>query len=94
MTQNADSAYKKTAHDQKLTAPLLAWNTRKRLFVVLGLKDFTATIVAVRTDVVAHMRFTGGWLDCQLRSNQEIVRTVHAPLGWGFFILLNGHDNS
>jgi hypothetical protein len=40
------------------------------------------------------MRFTGGWLDTQLRRDQEVVRTVHAALGWGLLILLNCHDDS
>jgi hypothetical protein len=40
------------------------------------------------------MRLTGSRLDTQLRSNQKVMRTVHATLGWGLFILLNSHDNS
>ena len=65
-----------------------------RLFVVLGLQYFAAAIKAVRADMVTHMRFTGSRLDCQLRSNQEIVRTMHAALGWGLLILLDSHDDS
>jgi len=66
----------------------------RRLLVVLGLEYFTATIEAVWADVVTQVRFAGGWLDTQLRRNEEIVRTVHAALRWGLLILLNCHDNS
>jgi hypothetical protein len=67
---------------------------KRRLLVVLGLEDFTTTIEAVRADVVTQMRFTSGWLDTQLWSYQEIVRTVHTALRWGLLILLNCHDDS
>jgi hypothetical protein len=41
--------------------------------------------------VVTAMNFTRRWLDCQRRIAQGIMRTVHATLRWGFFILLNSH---
>jgi hypothetical protein len=66
----------------------------QRLFVVLGLEHFTAAIKAVRADVMTHMRFTGSRLNRQLRSNQKIVRTMHAALGRRLLVLLNSHDNS
>jgi hypothetical protein len=66
----------------------------RRLLVVLGLEDFTATVEAVRADVVTQVRLTGGGLDTELRHDQEVVRTMHAALGWGLLILLNCHDNS
>ncbi|NYE59384.1 hypothetical protein FHW58_000536 [Duganella sp. 1224] len=66
---------------------------KRRLLVVLGFQDFATTVEAVRADVVTQVGFTGGWLDRQLRSNQEIVRTVHTALRWGFFVLLNCHVN-
>jgi len=69
-------------------------NARRRLLVVLGLENFTATVEAVRADVVTQVRFTGGWLDTQLRRDQEVVRAVHTALGWGLLILLNCHDDS
>jgi hypothetical protein len=69
-------------------------NTRRRLLVVLGLEHFTATVETVWADVVTQVRFTGGWLGTQLRRDQEVVRTVHAALGWGLLILLNCHDDS
>jgi hypothetical protein len=59
-----------------------------------GLEDFTTTVEAVRADVVTQVGFTGGWLDTQLWSYQEIVRTVHTALRWGLLILLNCHDDS
>jgi hypothetical protein len=68
--------------------------TRTRLLVVLGLQDFATTVEAVRADVVTQVGFTGGWLDCQVWGNQEIVRTVHTALRWGLLILLNCHDDS
>jgi hypothetical protein len=67
---------------------------RRRLLVVLGLEDFTATVETVRADVVTQVGFAGGRLDCQVWCNQEIVRTVHAALGRGLLILLNCHDDS
>jgi hypothetical protein len=66
----------------------------RRLLVVFGLQDLATTVETVRADVVTQVRFAGGWLDCQVWCNQEVVRTVHTALRWGFFILLNSHDNS
>jgi hypothetical protein len=66
----------------------------RRLLVVFGLEDFTATVETVRADVVTQVRLAGGWLDTQLWCDQEIVRTVHTALRRGFLILLNSHDNS
>jgi hypothetical protein len=66
----------------------------EELLVVFCFQYFTTAIKTVRADMVTHMRFTSSWLDSQLRSNQEIVRTMHAALGWGLLILLNSHDNS
>jgi len=56
-----------------------------------GLDDFAATIKAVGADMVTQMRFAGGRLDGQRRIGQKIVRTVHAALGRGFFVLLDSH---
>jgi hypothetical protein len=70
------------------------WSSKSdRLLVVFGFQDFATTVKAVRADVVTQVGFTGGWLDAQLWSNQEIVRTVHTALRWGFFVLLNCHVN-
>jgi hypothetical protein len=66
--------------------------TRRRLLVVLGLQYFATTVETVRADVVTQVRLTSRRLDTQLRSNQEIVRTVHAALRRGLLILLNCHD--
>jgi hypothetical protein len=66
--------------------------TRRRLLVVLGLQYFTTTVETVRADVVTQVRLTSRWLDTQLWSNQEIVRTVHTALRRGLLILLNCHD--
>jgi hypothetical protein len=68
--------------------------TRRRLLVVLGLQDFATTVKAVRADVVTQVGFAGRRLDCQVRCNQEIVRTVHTALRRGLLILLNCHDDS
>ena len=37
------------------------------------------------------MDFTGRWLNSQRWVGQKIVRTMHAALGRGFLVLLNGH---
>jgi hypothetical protein len=65
-----------------------------RLLVVLGLQDLAATVEAVRADVVTQVGFAGGWLDSDVWRHEEVVRTVHAALGWGLLILLNCHDDS
>jgi len=89
------SIKKKRRDAEKYVAPLSSYSKiKRRLLVVLGLENFTATVEAVRADVVTQMRFTRGWLDTQLRRDQEVVRAVHTALGWGLLILLNCHDNS
>jgi hypothetical protein len=89
------SQKKKRRHALTYVAPLFRVKTAKRrLLVVFGLEDFTTTVEAVRADVVTQVGFTGGRLDTQLWSNQEIVRTVHTALRWGLLILLNCHDDS
>jgi hypothetical protein len=87
------SAYEKTAPSQTF-APLFCPNNDGRLFVVFGLQDFAATIVAVRADVVTQMRFTRGRFDCERRNAQVVVGTMHTALGRGLLVLLNGHDDS
>jgi hypothetical protein len=67
---------------------------KRRLLVVLGLEHFTATVETVRADVVTQVRLASGRLDSQVRRDEEVVRTVHAALGRGLFILLNCHDDS
>jgi hypothetical protein len=66
--------------------------TRRRLLVVLGLQYFTTTVETVRADVVTQVRLARRWLDAQLWSNEEIVRTVHTALRRGLLVLLNCHD--
>jgi hypothetical protein len=56
-----------------------------------GLDDLTATVKAVGADMVTQMRFTRGRLNGQRRVGQKIVRTMHATLGRGLFVLLNSH---
>jgi hypothetical protein len=86
---------KSGATQEKYVAPLSSYSKiKRRLLVVLGLEDFTTTVEAVRANVVTQVRLTGGWLDTQLRRDQEVVRAVHAALGWGLLILLNCHDDS
>ncbi len=41
--------------------------------------------------MVTQMRFTCRRLDSQRRGDQEVVGAVHATLGRGFLVLLNGH---
>jgi hypothetical protein len=86
---------KSGATQSEYVAPLYSYSKiKRRLLVVFGLEDFTTTVEAVRADVVTQVRFTGGWLDTQLRRDQEVVRAVHTALGWGLLILLNCHDDS
>jgi hypothetical protein len=87
------SAYEKTAPSQT-PAPLSRHNNDRRLLVVFGLQHFATTIIAIRANVVAQMRFTGGGLHRKRRRAKMIVRTVHTALGRGLLILLNGHDDS
>jgi hypothetical protein len=65
------------------------------LFAPLGfgfvLQNLTATVKAVGADVVAQVNFTGGGLHGGTWGGQGVVRTVHAALGRGLFVLLNGH---
>jgi hypothetical protein len=84
----------KAAPRQQSTLHRFHDTTKRRLLVVLGLEDFTATVETVRADVVTQVRFTSGRLDSQVRGDEEIVRTVHAALGRGLLILLNCHDDS
>ena len=57
----------------------------------LGLDDFATTVKPSRADVVAQVDFAGGGLYRDPGHDQGVVRTVHAALGWGFFVLLNCH---
>jgi len=82
------------APDRQLNAPLGTVCKNRDLLVVLGLENLFATIETVRADVVTHVRLAAGRFNRQLRGNQKIVRTMHATLGRGLFILLNSHDNS
>jgi hypothetical protein len=63
------------------------------LFVVFGFEHFATTVKTVGADVVTQVHFT---VRCcgQGCAGQGVVRTVHATLGWGFLVLLNGHDDS
>jgi hypothetical protein len=69
--------------------------TADGLFGPLGfgfvLQHLTTTVKAVGADVVAQVNFTGGRLHAGAWGGQSVVRTVHAALGRGLFVLLNGH---
>jgi hypothetical protein len=41
--------------------------------------------------MVAQMYFASAGIHRQWRGGQGIMRTVHAPLGWGFLVLLDCH---
>jgi hypothetical protein len=66
----------------------------KAVLVGLGLDNFFSAIVTAGADMVTQVWLAGGGLNCQRRTGQKIVRTVHATLGWGLLILLNCHGNS
>jgi hypothetical protein len=55
------------------------------------LQNLTTTVKAVGADVVTQVDFTGGGLHGGTWGGQGVVRTVHAALGRGLFVLLNGH---
>jgi hypothetical protein len=57
----------------------------------LVLQHLATTVETVGADVVAQVNLAGGWLNRDARHIQSIVRTVHATLGGGFFVLLDGH---
>jgi hypothetical protein len=56
-----------------------------------ALCNFLATVVTGGAYMMTQMHFTGRRLNSQRRIGQKIVRTMHAALGRGFFVLLNGH---
>ena len=78
----------------KLSRRLLASNNDERLLVVFGLENLATTVVATRTNVVAQMGFPSRRLNCKRRNAEMIVRAMHATLGRGLLVLLNGHDDS
>jgi hypothetical protein len=55
------------------------------------LQNLTATVKAVGADVVTQVNLTSGGLHGGTWGGQGVVRTVHAALGRGLFVLLNGH---
>ena len=61
------------------------------LLVVLGLDDLATPIKAVGAHVVTKMSLARARLNGERRGRQKVVRTVHAPLGGRFLVLLDGH---
>ena len=59
--------------------------------LALALDDFFAAIETGRGNVVTQMSFASGRLDSQRGGAKEVMSTVHATLGRGLFVLLNGH---
>jgi hypothetical protein len=59
--------------------------------LALALDDFFAAVETSRGNVMTQMGFAGGRLDGQRGCGQEVMSTVHATLGRGLFVLLNGH---
>src|ERR1700682_6384532 len=57
----------------------------------LGLQYFLAAVMTARADVVAQVHLARGRLDGERRIHEEIVGAVHAALGRGFLVLLDGH---
>jgi hypothetical protein len=58
----------------------------------LVLEHLTTAVEAVGADVVTQVRFASGRLDGDAGHVQGVVRAVHAALGGGLFVLLDGHD--
>jgi hypothetical protein len=59
--------------------------------LALAFDDFFAAIKTGRGNMVTQVRFAGGRLNSQRWGTQEVMSTVHATLGRGLFVLLNGH---
>src|SRR5574343_1476460 len=59
--------------------------------LALALDDLLAAVKTGRGKEVTQMHFTRGRLDSQRRGGQEVMSAMHATLGRGFFVLLNGH---
>lgn len=64
------------------------------LIVRLGFKHFATTIKPVGAYVMTQMQFARIWLKGRWGIADRVMRAVHAALGRGFFILLDGHDDS
>jgi hypothetical protein len=62
-----------------------------RLLGLVGIDDATAAIETVRRDVVPAMHLTRARVGGDCLGGQEIVRAMHAALGRGLAILLDGH---
>jgi hypothetical protein len=54
-------------------------------------QHLATTVKTVGADVVTQVDFAGGGLHRDTGHVQRIVRTVHATLGRGLFVLLNSH---
>ena len=65
-----------------------------RLGFRLVLQHLATTVETVGADVVTQVGFTSGGFHSDARSVQGVVRTVHAALGGGLFVLLDSHDGS
>jgi hypothetical protein len=68
--------------------------SKNQLIISLGFYYFFTTIKTGWADVMTQMHFAGCGFDRTGRCSDKVVRTVHATLGWGFFILLNSHGGS
>ena len=66
---------------------------RKLAVISLGIQNLAATVKTVRADVMTQVHFTGRRLNRGGRRGQKVVSTVHATLGGGFLVLLNGHSD-
>jgi hypothetical protein len=60
----------------------------------LGADDLAATVVAIGADVVAQVHFASGGFHGGGWGAQKIMGAVHATLGGGLLVLLNGHIRS
>src|SRR3990167_433439 len=78
-----------------VTTPDAVSRRGRRPAVTLGfglvLQYLAATVETVGADVVTQVHFTGGRLNGNAGHVQRVVRAVHAALGRGLFVLLDGH---
>ena len=60
--------------------------------LALALDDLLAAVKTGRRDVMTQMNLTRSGLNGQRRVGQKIMGAMHATLGGGFLVLLNGHS--
>jgi hypothetical protein len=84
----------KKAGIKKKTQPAIIAGCVTQILFAFNFDYFFPTVKTARANVMTQMIFAGGRLNRCRRVSQEIMRAMHATLGWGFFILLDCHVNA